>query len=938
MDQVLREEQAKLNEVESIIDSAAEASRVKGNALAKDIADFYPIDYEDVGRKKELIDQRKKAAADEAYYLEFKPSPYFGRLDLDREIGDNYELNTYYIGKKGLTIGSDVIIVDWRTPVGECYYAQNQTSFDVKGIVYSLALRRALNIQNAKLINYRTEFDGNTISLEGEVIDPFLITVLQDKRRQNRLTDIIRSIQANQNNIIRQPLGESFIVQGCAGSGKTMILLHRLSYLKFNNRRMPLAGVKIITPNPDFNAHINELSTELDIDTIQKFTVEEYYVDLINRFSRNPNISSVVSSESMLKPDLLGEIYSDSFISQLREQYHLYWTVVLDAVDETRLKASFKLHKIDYPVTDTHNAQVATSLETGVVRIIREFKESVEKYHEAQRRKGALEEEYKKTDELCKQVADEASAIRTKMIETAHAEMAVVIDRIAQISNYTQPSRVRLQELMELDGGASDETRRAERELALIRRNYDTYSDFDSFSDTKDAVSSSIAMACNDLIKRIRDLEYQIQHTPGYSFVKRNSLRRQLQETKSAFTTAARTHVDSLITEKEAAQSAINNAAQAHREEMSELSNVVETADREIKQLQRKQSALDECINELTSSSGINQSLILSVGAQNELVNYLVDYEKIATNLAKQSKNLAEIRKRITMLDEQNKPPFDEDIDYLEVCETEIAKLKANEIYRQVMRKALLKAYSDHGEEYTRTNYRHKLFLMLLFCFWYYKRPINMDTYLNIDEAQDISIAEYTLLRKILGDDCVFNLYGDINQSLFPEKSIMGWEELQGIISKKVFVLNEDYRNTLQITEYCNREFFAEIYPIGIKGEPVSELDLEQGIQWLVELKKTNPDYRVTIITHGDGASIRENLSLLLKGKDVSWYAVDDKKISILTVENAKGLEFEAVIVLCDGMEINEQYIAFTRALDHLCVVKDHVSSNLADMIPREAE
>lgn len=52
------------------------------------------------------------------------------------------------------------------------------------------------------------------------------------------------------------------------------------------------------------------------------------------------------------------------------------------------------------------------------------------------------------------------------------------------------------------------------------------------------------------------------------------------------------------------------------------------------------------------------------------------------------------------MLDEQNKPPFDEDIDYLEVCETEIAKLKANEIYRQVMRKALLKAYSDHGEEY----------------------------------------------------------------------------------------------------------------------------------------------------------------------------------------------------------------------------------------------
>ena len=928
MDQVLKEEQAKLNEVEGIIDSAAEASRVKGHALAKDIADFYPVDYEDVGRKKELIDQRRKAAADEAYYLEFKPSPYFGRLDLDREIGDNYEINSYYIGKKGLTIGSDVIIVDWRTPVGECYYAQNQTSFDVKGIVYSLALRRALNIQKAKLINYRTEYDGNTVSLEGDVIDPFLLTVLQDKRRQNRLTDIIRSIQANQNDIIRRPLGESFIVQGCAGSGKTMILLHRLSYLKFNNRRMPLAGVKIITPNPDFNAHINELSTELDIDTIQKFTVEEYYVSLINRYSRNPNISAVVSSESMLKPDLLGEIYSGRFMSQLLEQYHIYWTAVLGAIDEARLKASFKLHKIDYPATDTHNAQAATALETGVGRIIREIKDSVEKYHEALRRKAALEEELKKTDELCKQVADEASAIRTKMIETAHAEMAVVTDRIAQIRNYTQPSRVRLQELMELDGGASDETRRAERELAIIRRNYDTYSDFDSFSDTKDAVSTSIATVCRDLITRIHDLEDQIQHTPGYSFVKRNSLRRQLLEAKSAFTTSARAHVDSLIAEKEAAQSAINDAAQAHREEITELSHVVETSDREIKQLQRKQSALDECINELTSSSSVNQSLVLSVGAQNELVNYLADYERITTNLSKQSKNLAEIRKRITMLEEQSKPPFDEDTDYLEVCESEIAKLKANEVYRQVMRKALLKAYSNHGEEYTRTNYRHKLFLMLLFCSWYYKRPVNMDTYLNIDEAQDISIAEYTLLREILGKDCVFNLYGDINQSLFPEKSIMGWEDLSEIIGEKVFILNEDYRNTLQITDYCNEEFSAEIYPIGIKGEPVAEMKTEQAMRWLMNIKKENPQYRATIIVHRDSVSTNEQLAAILKGHDVSWYAVDDKKISILTVENAKGLEFEAVVVLCDGMEINEQYIAYTRALDYLCVVKNLVSTN----------
>ena len=102
----------------------------------------------------------------------------------------------------------------------------------------------------------------------------------------------------------------------------------------------------------------------------------------------------------------------------------------------------------------------------------------------------------------------------------------------------------------------------------------------------------------------------------------------------------------------------------------------------------------------------------------------------------------------------------------------------------------------------------------------------------------------------------------------------------------------------------------------------------EQAIRWLLEIKKENPQYRAAIIVHRDSESTKEKLAAILKTHDVCWYAVDDKKISILTVENAKGLEFEAVVVLCEGMEINEQYIAYTRALDHLCVAKSLFSTN----------
>jgi len=347
----------------------------------------------------------------------------------------------------------------------------------------------------------------------------------------------------------------------------------------------------------------------------------------------------------------------------------------------------------------------------------------------------------------------------------------------------------------------------------------------------------------------------------------------------------------------------------------------VEAADQELAQLQRRQSTLTECVSALSADSPIDRTLVLSAGAQRELANRLADYERLTAYVEKQNGVLTELRRRITSMDEMSPPQPDEDPGFLEKCEAGIAKLKPAEVYRQVFRKALLKAYSRHGEAYTRENYRHKLFLMLHFNSLYYRRPPNPDTFLHIDEAQDLSAAEYTLLREILGDGCVFNLYGDINQSLIPGRSILDWEDLQGIIGGDVCVLNEDYRNTLQITEYCNQAFHAEICPIGIRGEPVSEMNAGEAIRWLLDLRQENPEYRTAVIVHRESDALRERLSALLRDEDVSWFAVDDRRLSVLTVENAKGLEFEAVAVLCGGMEINELYIAYTRALDHLCVI-----------------
>lgn len=922
MDQVLREEKTKLNEIESRIKKAANESRRIRDSLDEEIVSFRPADYEDVSRKKQLIDRRKMAADDYDRYTAIIPSPYFARLDLDREFGEQYELNSYYIGKTGLILGSEMVIVDWRTPVGECYYAQNQTSFNIEGKAYSLALRRALNIQNSTLLSYKTEYDGNIVSLEGDVIDQFLLTVLHDKRRQNRLTDIIRSIQANQNSIIRQALQKSFIVQGCAGSGKTMILLHRLSYLKFNNRRMNLDVVKIITPNPDFNAHINDLSTELDIDSIERLTVEEYYVSLIKRFSRTSTVTSAVSSETTLNPALLGDIYSLHFVDQLEAQYHQYWKSILDDIDEDRLKESFSRHSLRYPQTQAHNSTTHAALEDGLGRMIGIVEENNKKLQESQIQITSLRAEQQKTTEQYTHSLAEASKLREKMLGTAQANLMIVSARINQLTSEIQPTRDRLQELSSNDGGAVEQIRAIDRDLAELRRDFNNYLDYDVFHDIHDQISSDIAASCSETISRIESLYDQIRRVPVYSFVKRNSLRRQLQDEKTRFTEVAKRHLDSIQEAKEQARIKLSHSNQALQNEMIALSQMIEEADRRIESAKRQENALNECISSLQSSTHLAQRAILAADPQHEMTDYLADYEKYMTDSERQSRRLSEIDMRLQFYENQIKIPQGEDIGYLENCRDKLAKLKAAEIYRLVFRKAVVAAYAKHNMEYTRANYRHKLYLMLLFCSLHYRALSNADQYLNIDEAQDISIAEYKLLRRILGEKCVFNLYGDINQSLFAEKGIVDWDDLKSIIGSDIFVLNENYRNTLQITEYCNREFSAEIYPIGIKGAPVMETDVRHALDWIVEMKRTNPGYRTAIIVHRDTDEIRRLLTDTMNHAEVSWFTADDSKLSVLTVENAKGLEFDAVVAISADMEVNEQYIAYTRALDHLCVVK----------------
>lgn len=208
-----------------------------------------------------------------------KDKPYFARIDFMKKGSDITD--QFYLGKTSLyeRETQEPIIVDWRSPVASVYY--DGRLGDVSYESYEgteegyLSLKRQYRIESGKLLDFAdVDLTAN---------DDLLLEALGGKA-DNRLTEIITTIQAEQNQVIRADLRKPIIVQGAAGSGKTTIALHRLSYFiyhfrdKFNPEQM-----MIIAPNNMFIGYIGEVLPELGVEKIKQTTYIDYVLKCIGK-------------------------------------------------------------------------------------------------------------------------------------------------------------------------------------------------------------------------------------------------------------------------------------------------------------------------------------------------------------------------------------------------------------------------------------------------------------------------------------------------------------------------------------------------------------------------------------------------------------------------------------------------------------------------------
>lgn len=229
---------------------------------------------EDIAKGEVLLTRVKKLEN----IKKIKNVPYFARMDFKEE---NRDLEKLYIGKISILDNktAEPIIVDWRAPISNLYYEGKIGSAEYeclgKKIKGDILLKRQYIIEKKQLKKYID------INVTGN--DELLQNALEEKA-DDRLKNIVATIQDEQNKIIRAKINSPLIVQGVAGSGKTTIALHRIAYLIYNyEKEFKPEEFMIIAPTKFFLNYISNILPDLGVNNVKQCTFEDFAYDVIGK-------------------------------------------------------------------------------------------------------------------------------------------------------------------------------------------------------------------------------------------------------------------------------------------------------------------------------------------------------------------------------------------------------------------------------------------------------------------------------------------------------------------------------------------------------------------------------------------------------------------------------------------------------------------------------
>ena len=206
-----------------------------------------------------------------------RKKPYFGRIDFRDKKLKKYEV--YYIGRSVIADNpAEPEVIDWRAPIASVYYdaALGDVSYSVKGEgKYDIILsrKRTYEIENDELKDF---YDSDVVANDE------LLTKYLARNKKAVLGEIIATIQQEQNEVIRKKPQHNMIVQGAAGSGKTTVAMHRISYILYNyEQEFAPENFYIVGSNQVLLNYITGVLPELNVYGVSQMTMEQLFVRLL---------------------------------------------------------------------------------------------------------------------------------------------------------------------------------------------------------------------------------------------------------------------------------------------------------------------------------------------------------------------------------------------------------------------------------------------------------------------------------------------------------------------------------------------------------------------------------------------------------------------------------------------------------------------------------
>lgn len=243
--------------------------------------------------------------------------PFFGRIDYrEKELEKDSKV---YIGKNGVFRNkTDVVIADWRAPISSVYYENelgdgvyhlpNGSTVDV-----DLFLKRTYDVQDGQLIGY---YDSDVASN-----DQLLVQYLS-QNKDVVLGDIIATIQKEQNEIIRETPFANILVQGVAGSGKTTVAMHRISYILYNYKERFMSNEFCIVGGNDLLlSYITSGLPELDVPDIKQKRMDSLLTHLLGKEWKKKQEVIAPTPDAPVRSKIGFILELELFLMKKREKY-----------------------------------------------------------------------------------------------------------------------------------------------------------------------------------------------------------------------------------------------------------------------------------------------------------------------------------------------------------------------------------------------------------------------------------------------------------------------------------------------------------------------------------------------------------------------------------------------------------------------------------------